>query len=497
MFRFLSFPKRIFVWAYLVLVGGMLFVWFRRWAYDDPFITYRYAYNIMQGNGFVYNPDLKVLSTTTPLFALLLAGLGLIFDDLPLLANFVGIASLMLGAYFLWDISRTWKSSFVGWTALLLYPTFPLLITTLGSETLFYLMLCLGAIAMYARRKYTLTAILAGLAVLARADALLVPVLLGFDYLVQLFSKKPLAKFLKRRKKIPWISVLVFVGILIAWFGFAWVYFGSPLPVTLSAKQSQGNMAISTRFAPGIVRVMKWYVPRWQYWVELILAFIGVLYAIAKKRRWLLLLVWTALYFIAYTILGVSSYFWYYAPLIPGFIVAVGLGVDALWQILNKKKTFPNLKQAAASRVVFVPLIIVVFVAQVVHLNRTRYFPDRRYAIYHAAGEWLAEHTSPDASVGALEVGIIGFYAKRTMVDFAGLIQPDVMKVMDVQTTYEDTASWAVQKYNPDYVVLFPGALPKLENSLVMQYCEDVMEFDKEQYNAPGNLVIFKCSWEH
>jgi len=48
------------------------------WAYkgqpgDDPYITYRYAYNLVAGNGFVFNAGERVQSTTAPLFTILLA----------------------------------------------------------------------------------------------------------------------------------------------------------------------------------------------------------------------------------------------------------------------------------------------------------------------------------------------------------------------------------------------------------------------------------------
>lgn len=39
---------------------------------DDAFITFRYARNIVEGQGFVYNPGVSTLGTTTPLFTLLL-----------------------------------------------------------------------------------------------------------------------------------------------------------------------------------------------------------------------------------------------------------------------------------------------------------------------------------------------------------------------------------------------------------------------------------------
>ena len=40
---------------------------------DDAFITFRYARNLLNGNGFVFNPGQLVLGTTTPLYTVLLA----------------------------------------------------------------------------------------------------------------------------------------------------------------------------------------------------------------------------------------------------------------------------------------------------------------------------------------------------------------------------------------------------------------------------------------
>ncbi|HLF80433.1 MAG TPA: hypothetical protein VI410_01595, partial [Anaerolineales bacterium] len=42
-------------------------------AFDDAYITYRYARNLAHGDGFVYNHGERVLGTTTPLYTILLA----------------------------------------------------------------------------------------------------------------------------------------------------------------------------------------------------------------------------------------------------------------------------------------------------------------------------------------------------------------------------------------------------------------------------------------
>ena len=54
--------------GYLLLGIGIIYFLLSHHVYDDPFITYRYAENLGEGLGFVYNPGERVLSTTTPLF---------------------------------------------------------------------------------------------------------------------------------------------------------------------------------------------------------------------------------------------------------------------------------------------------------------------------------------------------------------------------------------------------------------------------------------------
>src|SRR5215211_293852 len=69
-------------WPVIALLGGAAFVFalaFDGFLPDDSYITYRYAHNLLTGRGFVYNPGEHVLSTTTPLYALILALFGTVW----------------------------------------------------------------------------------------------------------------------------------------------------------------------------------------------------------------------------------------------------------------------------------------------------------------------------------------------------------------------------------------------------------------------------------
>jgi hypothetical protein len=483
--------------VYFLLVSVSLFALFNRWAYDDPFITYRYAQNLASGLGFVYNPGERVLSTTTPLFALLLSALGFVWPDLPRLANLVGAASLAAGGLLLWDLAGAWKSPLVGWAGLALYPTFHLAILTLGSETPLYLALCLAAFAAYARQRYPLAALAASLAVLARPDGALVAVLLAGDFL------------LKRRRPVPWRSLAIFGAVLLPWVVFAWLYFGSPLPATLAAKQHQGAMAISQRFASGFLTILGWYTS-WPYLLEAALALLGVAFAF-RRRAWLLFLAWPVIYFAAYAALGVSRYFWYYAPLVPGFVVAVGLGISALGGLAgsakNQRSAISGQPSAAGRQsatamggagtllpvLLAAALLAALLFGQGRSLWRQRGVADERYAIYRAAGEWLRANTSPAEAVGALEVGILGYYARRPIVDFAGLIQPAVAARLAPATDFEAAALWAVDRYQPDFLVLHAGGFPNLEQGWVAANCSLAERFPGSRFDFANDLLVYDC----
>jgi len=459
-----------------LLAGLFLYAAFRHWAYDDPFITYRYAENLRSGLGFVYNPGERVLSTTTPLYALLLAGLGYLWSDLPHLSNLISAVSLAIGGVFLYLIGQRWRERLAGLVAAALLPFFPLSVNAFGAETCFYVMLTLGAFALHACKRHHWAMTLAALVTLTRADGVLVAIVLGIDLLITY-------------RQIPWRSLLLFIIIIAPWYIFSWIYFGSPFPVTLAAKQHQGQMTISESFARGFLRLLSGYARKPLYWLHGTLALLGLGYAFSRAQQWLSLLAWGALYFLSYTLLGVTRYFWYYVPLVPVFLALVGLGIAAASRWLP-----PMLKKKRYATVVLVVLLILLLWPQLLKGLRHLYrHPDPRARVYRKVGLWLMESTPPCASVGTLEVGIIGYYAQRRMVDFAGLVQPDVAQQMRQETTYQDTASWSLRQYEPTYLVLNPDWFPKLIQGNVSEHCVSIQIFEEEEYS--GKLIVYRCDW--
>jgi hypothetical protein len=66
---------------------------------------------------------------------------------------------------------------------------------------------------------------------------------------------------------------------------------------------------------------------------------------------------------------------------------------------------------------------------------------------------WLSEHTEPDDLVAAHDIGAIGYYAERPILDLAGLISPEVIPML------ADPAALAeyVLSSEARYLVTAPG----------------------------------------
>jgi hypothetical protein len=466
---------------YLEMVGYLVFAASSNWFYDDPFITYRYAQNLAHGYGFVYNSNQPTLSTTTPLFTLLLAVVSLLSNDIPNLAKLIGAISLAMGALFLWELSQVWETPTVGWVGLALYPFFPLLLLTIGSEEPLYLALCLAALVFYARQHYDLSLAFTALAGLTRPDGILLTGVLAYEFLF------------RKRAPVPRKGIFTFLCLTLSWLILAWIYFDSPIPITLIAKQRQGMLEISQSFAERFLPLFSIYAGK----AAIILALCGIFFAFWRSRQWTLLFTWAFLYFACYSLLGVSGYHWYYGPLEAAFIVAIGLSICSInsglvWVFRNFSR--PEIRTNTLRYAAIVILLAPILIKQTFGFRDFVNQADPRYPVYRSAGEWLASNTRGDIRVGTFETGILGYYAHRSMIDFAGLLQPDIATQLGPETSYEQAASWAVTHYHPEYLVLLKDKFPKLERGYITKYCQLVKDFRSDSKTLLPALNIYACN---
>ncbi|MDW8405706.1 hypothetical protein [Chloroflexus sp.] len=466
-------------WPFAVLLGLVLFAFLYRRGYDDPYITYRYALNLATGYGFVYNPGVATLSTTAPLFGLILAPVALVGWPLPLVANLIGCLSHVAGALALWRLGRLWRDELAGAAAALLYLLFPLPLTTLGSETLPVMALTLWVFVSAAQGRQWLTGALLGGLVWLRPDGVLAGplalLLLAFDH-----------NNWRDWRRWPWVATLVWASIVACGLGLAWLFYGAPLPVTLYVKQQQALIPGFYDFVDRLQVTLNGYLRQPLHQMVFTLSGAGVLAAL-RSPRWFVPIGWAALYGVAYTILHVAGYFWYVAPLVVGLAPAFGLGVRILVDLLRR---MGGKRLAIAGAVLVLGGVAVWLSGSVYRIGQQI---DQRLAVYRAAGEWLAANTPPEASVATLEIGIIGYYARRPMIDFAGLLQPDIAARLG-SGGFPAAAQYAIEQYQPQYLVLQEQALPLLAGRPdLAERCPVIAEIPDPRFSAP--LTIHQCRW--
>lgn len=441
--------------GYLLLALGVWLGLMHQFHLDDSFITYRYARNMAQGNGLIYNTGDSILSTTAPLYAMLLAGLSFVVSDFHILGGLIGTVSIGIGAallFFLlpptihWMI-RAWGGVF--------YALSTVLWLTLGMETALWIALVLLAVLLAARDRWAWAGLIVSLAILVRPDAALPACLLGVMALY--FGWKQ-----------QWRPVLRYVGAaalpLLAFAVWGWLTYGSPIPVTLGAKTAQSLIGVTglgpyVTMGEGLLRMGQSLISQSPlYLVGGVLCLIGL----SRRLPWPVTLVvaWGLLHWLAYVVMGTSPYRWYYAPLWPGLVL---LGVYGLHRLVSLLSAQPKAPKVGLTAVLMICVLVAPLTSLALSADRMAQggpvdtlLPVVDWYVYREIGEWLRDNTPEDAVIGVAEVGQLGFYAERYMTDYLGLLQPEATAMLRRGDLY----SWLVS-YAPDYLVLHtPPSVP-------------------------------------
>jgi hypothetical protein len=449
----------------LLWVGGLcvlaLGVWigFRLYTgivIEDAWITYRYARNLALGNGFVYNLGEHVLGTTSPLFTMLLAVLGKVFGvgHLEIISNCLmlpaGVAAGVLSYLLLKRFGTPkWLPTF--FLAVFFMNFDSLWSMTGGLETPLVILLMAASAYALVLRKPVWAAVWAALLVLTRID--------GMIWSGAIF----LLIFLEHRRAL-WKSLLVGLLIVGPWLAFATFYFGSPIPNTVAAKSTIGlfedyspGMAITSYLGWGLL-----YLSRISPFGRLIGWFLFLFggWTIFKTRRYpvlKLLVIFPFAFLFAYYVGHAPKFPWYLIPLTwAGMVV----GVIGLWE--TGKLVFDlSPERWRHVRVVHWALVACLATFAMALFTRdlatTRFHHDWMLEESHVRkplGLWLRDHSAPDATIAMEAIGYQGYFSERRVIDFAGLISPEVVEL------YRKTGSDAQVFYSivttskPDFVVL-------------------------------------------
>jgi len=268
---------------------------------DDAYITYTSARNFARSGLLIHSMASPHLTTTAPLYGILL-GVGHRFGfDIPMLSRILSVGSIWGTAVLLYLLCRRRGQPWAGVVAALLAVSSPLLWLSIGLETTFSVMLICAMFFLYDRESYLAAAAAAALATMTRPDSVVaVGVLVVYHLCVA-------------RRSLPWRPVVVYFALLLPVAAYLTASFGSPIPVTLQAKQAQWQLGITgffvgTTFVEGLVIMLRgWLSQSAIYALAFPLVVLGAL-ALPRQRWAWGIVAWSVLHMLGYTVLRVVPY---------------------------------------------------------------------------------------------------------------------------------------------------------------------------------------------
>lgn len=404
-------------------------------VFDDAFITYRYADNLYDGIGFVYNAGENILGITTPLYGLLLAALRLISPDTVVNGywlSVIGWIGVVVGSIAVLRQHQLFVAATIVPLTLAVHPT---LLSILGMETNLLMALMLGTAWAWRAKRFWITIVLAALTLLTRQDSAIFLLLLGFDAWW-------------REQRFPWREGFSTVLLTAPWFIFAWAFYGSPLPNSVGAKIGQSTLmpiAESAIFYENVWLLLTQDTPL--LIISSLLIILGV--AIWRHGRannplqylpslwWMF--AWLILYILLYTAFGVVYFPWYVAPPIVMLIILV----------IAVMTTIP-LPQSSRLITFAVGLLWLGVVIGWANTSRQDQSARRLNQPYADVATWLATNAQKDATVATIEIGLIGYLSERPIVDTMGLVTE---QLTDHQLGWAETLIYALDALEPTYAV--------------------------------------------
>ncbi len=422
---------------------------------DDAWIHQTYARNLALRGEWAFLPGVRSAGSTAPLWTFLLAAGYRLFAQPYVWPFLLGFAGLMASAWLGEDLFRAettaWKRS-LPWLGLFLAGEWHLVwAAASGMETILYaaLILAMFWLLMRGPRLGWAAGALAGLAAWVRPDGI---TLIGPVLFVLALSEGSTRARLKRA--LP--ASAAFAAGIGLYLLFNRLAAGSWLPNTFYAKQAE--YAVYQQY------------PLWQRFFSLatlplvgagVLLLPGAVFTVWKSwraKRWVLLSM--ALWWLGYTLvyavrLPVTyQHGRYLMPAMPVFFVLGAVGT--VWLLADARLRG---RIGFILRRVCVLSVAIAWTGFLI-VGALRYAED--VAIIETemvrAAEWINQNTPAGAVIAAHDIGAIGYFGQRRLVDLAGLVSPEVIPFI----RDEGRLAQYLDERKVDYLVTFPGWYPEM-----------------------------------
>ena len=465
----------------------------RGFALDDAWIHQTYARNLVATGQFAFVPGQPSSGSTSPLWTLLIALGYLVRVDYKWWTYALGTICLAATALGVWQLTlrlfpdRPRAALMAGIFCALEWHLVWAAVS--GMETVLFTALSIWLLVVTINqtsdiRHQTSTGLLCGLLVLTRPEGLL---LVGLVLLAQIAQRG-------WARRVTWTSLawtLAAMAILLApWLAFNWRASGTLLPNTFYAKQREyASILARVPFAQRLAQVF--FAPFIGAQVLLIpglIAAIGSLVRRTPERRigkpetWppLAGLVWAVAHLGLYALRLPVTYQHgrYEMPVIP-VLIAFGLGGTATLLRWSDTRLWPRVFSRA------VTLAIAITQLSFVAVGARAYAAD--VAIIEGemvrVARWLDANAAPSDLIAGHDIGAIGYFSRRPMLDLAGLISPEVIPFI----RDEDRLEALIRQRGAAYLVTFPAWYPRLASQAGL-----IPIFAGNATGSPEHLTVYR-----
>lgn len=441
----------------VAMILALALMWpVRDYLTDDTFIHLQYARSLAAGQGFVFNPGEHVYGSTSPLWVALIAdGIALKLDGVWWAKALGAAATLWSVGLFLQLMRRNLRMPELRALATVVWASHAWMLrwSLSGMETPLAVALVLAGFVAFTEGEQwgsrpLRTGALWGLAALTRPEAVFLLVLWGVFLVIDTDSRDGVRRLFFGA--LP--PVLIYGG----WLLFARFYFGTFWPNTLAAKAAGGEG-------------LEYYWSTFVRQVGIIgltdAVLVGALMAallFGGSRLWpkrfqaqrLLPWVWISMVPLLYIVRGVPVLSRYLLPLLPILSWLAWRAVERWWGGNNPDPAARRGAAVLGLGLAALALTQNLFTYNNLVLPQVRSWTAGMHQCLIPWGKWFEAHTPAQSVIAARDIGALGYYSRRRVVDLAGLVTPQMVPILQKQSVEDATADFAFASFSrPDFLV--------------------------------------------
>ncbi len=254
----------------------------------------------------------------------------------------------------------------------------------------------------------------------------------------------------------------VFMVLFAAWLYLIHRHTGNYFPLTAGAKQGRPVLAaviLSRALIPARIMGATILFPWLALLSGLVLgifrdrsigSLVGRKGSIREDPGALLILMWVFALPVAYVMLDFQVLSRYLVPVMPGVIV---LGTVAWRRIASRVWRSPARQRAALAVFTMIVVMQSVFVYVKVVVPPTRQFSKALETTIVGMARWLEKNSDANAVVATPDIGAIGYYSHRRILDLGGLISPEIHRMRETIDVERIIEEGLYLEFGPDYLV--------------------------------------------